>query len=161
MITVKNAGTLLILSAAAWIIRSYYREQGARKKQLTELIWAFEHIETEIRWRHRPFPAIMQDLSVLPNVGNAFKTMAEMLTADFALQNAWDIAFSAFPDEISSVARRMDLSGDEKRLTDGFLCAAQSLRRAEEELEKEKKERGRLFTALTLCGAGLLLILLM
>lgn len=157
----KAIGTILILSSALSAVYRYHRQCRVHQEYIEQLIWSLEHMAAEIRWRHRTLPDIFEDLSSRPCCGEMFGAIADNVKSDIPLQTAWQSAFCKSDAELAAILSHMDLTGDEKHLTEGLAYAAEELKSVLHTEKKQQKEQGKLVMALTGGGAGLLIILLM
>lgn len=155
-------GSLLLLMAAA--AGSYI--YCARKRQHRALLWAVAsalgEMESGIRWQRTPLPALLEALRDRKSCGLWFQRVLDMLKSEIALQNAWENAFIHFPDkEAGEILRRISWSGDSQRLVGVLTCAREEI----EQLYRHRCEQDRcscrVTCTATLCGAGLLIILLL
>ena len=105
--------------------------------------------------------ALLEGLAERETVGIYFRQAADMVQGGIPLQCAWEQVFSGITDgETGEILLRLTLSGDRERLVG-------ALGRTREELEelyrrrcREDGQKNRVATAAALCGAGLVIILL-
>lgn len=159
--TVQAGGAVLVLAAAVLGLWRY----GVQRRQRRTIVWALAaaigEMESAIRWQQTPMMALLEGLAARETVGQYFHETADMMQGGITLQCAWEKAFSAMPDgEAGEILARLRLGGDRERLVG-------ALGRTREELEalyrrrcREDGQRSRVTTAAALCGAGLVIILL-
>ena len=156
------AGAALVLSAAILALRRYY----ARQRQCRDLLWSFAaalgEMESAIRWQRTPVPALLETLQTREHCGSWFRQILDKMQSNITLQCAWDNVFQQITDtELRDVLHRVTWTGDAQRL-EGALARARA--EAEQLYEKrcaaDRRSR-RVTTTATLCGAGLMIILLL
>ena len=159
--TVQAGGAVLVLAAAVLGLWRY----GVQRRQRRTLLWALAaamgEMESAIRWQQMPMMALLEGLAERETVGAYFRDTADMVQGGIPLQCAWEQAFGNIPDgETGEILLRLTLSGDRERLVG-------ALGRTREELEelyrrrcREDGQKNRVATAAALCGAGLVIILL-
>ena len=157
----QAGGAVLVLAAA---VLGLWRYGGQRRRRRT-LVWALAaavgEMESAIRWQQTPMPALLEGLSAREAVGEYFRKTAEMVQGGIPLQYAWEQAFGQISDGAAGeILLRLTLGGDRERLVG-------ALGRTREELEalyrrrcREDGQKNRVTTAAALCGAGLVIILL-
>ena len=159
--TVQVGGAVLVLTAAVLGLWRY----GGQRRQRRTLVWALAaaigEMESAVRWQQTPMMALLEGLAERETVGAYFRDTADMVQGGMALQCAWEKTFSQIPDgEAGEILLRLALGGDRERLVG-------ALGRTREELEalyrrrcREDGQENRVTTAAALCGAGLVIILL-
>jgi len=160
-VTVQAGGAVLVLAAAVLGLWRY----GAQRRQRRTLVWALAaavgEMESAVRWQQTPMPALLETLAARETVGAYFRDTADMVQGGIPLQCAWEKTFGNVPDgETGEILLRLTLGGDRERLVG-------ALGRTREELEelyrrrcREDGQKNRVTTAAALCGAGLVIILL-
>ena len=159
--TVQAGGAVLVLAAAVLGLWRY----GVQRRQRRTLLWALAaamgEMESAIRWQQTPMMTLLEGLSARETVGIYFRQTADMVQGGIPLQRAWEHIFSKIMDgEAGEILLRLRLGGDRERLVG-------ALGRTREELEtlyqrrcREDGQKNRVTTAAALCGAGLVIILL-
>ena len=159
--TVQAGGAVLVLAAAVLGLWRY----GVQRRQRRTLLWALAaavgEMESAIRWQQMPMMALLEGLAERETVGTYFRDTADMVQGGIPLQCAWEQVFSGITDgETGEILLRLTLSGDRERLVG-------ALGRTREELEelyrrrcREDGQKNRVTAAAALCGAGLVIILL-
>ena len=157
----QAGGAVLVLAAA---VLGLWRYGGQRRRRRT-LVWALAaavgEMESAIRWQQTPMPALLDGLTERETVGTYFRETADMVQGGMPLQCAWEKTFGNIPDgEAGEILLRLRLGGDRERLVG-------ALGRTREELEalyrrrcREDGQKNRVTAAAALCGAGLVIILL-
>ena len=142
------AGAVLVLSAAILALRRYY----ARQRRCRDLLWSFAaalgEMESAIRWQRTPVLALLEALQTREHCGVWVRQMRDKF---HQLSDA----------ELRDLLCRISWSGDAQRLESTIARA-----RAEaEQLYEKRREADRhsrsVTTTATLCGAGLMIILLL
>jgi|GEM_PF-55034 len=156
------AGAVLVLSAAILALRRYY----ARQRRCRDLLWSFAvalgEMESAIRWQRTPVLPLLEMLQTREHCGVWFCQIRDKVQSDMTLQLAWENTFHQLSDtELRDLLCRISWSGDAQRLESTIARA-----RAEaEQLYEKRREADRhsrsVTTTATLCGAGLMIILLL
>ena len=156
------AGAVLVLSAAILALRRYY----ARQRRCRDLLWSFAaalgEMESAIRWQRTPVLPLLEVLQTREHCGVWFCQIRDKVQSDMTLQLAWENTFHQLSDaELRDLLCRISWSGDAQRLESTIARA-----RAEaEQLYEKRREADRhsrsVTTTATLCGAGLMIILLL
>ena len=158
----KLLGGLLILCAAAeCVIRE--RQQAARKRRLLgELLCALGDMESAVRFRRLSMPRILKEQAERPACGAYFEKTLEYLESGTTLQNAWESAFGELPGlRARETLTRLELSGDEQRVTENLHLCQERLGQVLAETERRDRDRSRVLAACALSGGGMLVILLL
>ena len=152
------AGAVLVLSAAILALRRYY----ARQRRCRDLLWSFAaalgEMESAIRWQRTPVLPLLEVLQTREHCGVWFCQIRDKVQSDMTLQLAWENTFHQLSDaELRDLLCRISWSGDAQRLESTIASA-----RAEAEKRREADRHSRrVTTTATLCGAGLMIILLL
>lgn len=154
----KLPGAVCLLTAAVWVVLTALRQQRQHTALLWELAAALETMAAAIRWQGKPLPDILASLAAYPAAGPYFRRISRLLAEGTPLCRAWQQVLSAVPE--ADAASALELSGDEKQLTDTLLYAAQQLKRRCEQRREQQRQNAKLWCAGALSGAGLLMILL-
>ena len=159
--TVQAGGAVLVLAAA---VLGLWR-CGAQRRQRRTLVWALAaaigEMESAIRWQQTPMMAMLEVLAARETVGQYFRQVADMVKGGITLQCAWEQAFSAIQDgETGEILARLRLGGDRERLVGALGQTRQELEALYRRRCREDGQRSRVTTAAALCGAGLVIILL-
>ena len=154
----RTGGAVLVLAAAVLGLWRY----GVQRRQRRTLVWALAaaigEMESAIRWQQTPMMALLEGLAARETVGQYFRQVADMVQGGMPLQRAWEKAFSAIPDgEAGEILARLRLAGDRERLVGQTRQELEALYRRR---CREDGQRSRVTTAAALCGAGLVIILL-
>ena len=105
--------------------------------------------------------ALLEGLAARETVGQYFRQVADMVKGGITLQCAWEKAFSAIQDgETGEILARLRLGGDRERLVGALGQTRQELEELYRRRCREDGQRSRVTTAAALCGAGLVIILL-
>ena len=159
--TAQAGGAVLVLTAAVlWLWR-----YGGQRRQRRALVWALAaaigEMESAVRWQQTPMPALLEGLSERATVGRYFRETAEMVQGGIALQNAWEQAFRQIPDEdAGEILLRLRLGGDRERLVGALGRTREELETLYQRRQREDGQKNRVTAAAALCGAGLVIILL-
>ena len=156
-----TAGCALVLAAAVLGLWRY----GVQRRQRRTLVWALAaaigEMESAIRWQQTPMMALLEGLAARETVGQYFHETADMVQGGITLQCAWEKAFSAIQDgEAGEILARLRLGGDRERLVGALGQTRQELEELYRRRCREDGQRSRVTTAAALCGAGLVIILL-
>lgn len=154
----KLSGAVCLLVAAVWVVLIGLRQQRQHTALLRELASALETMAAAIRWQGRPLPDIMASLAEYPAVGPYFSRICRSVAEGAPLGRAWQQVFAAVPG--AEDAAVLELSGDEKRLNDTLLYAAEQLKKRCEQRREQQRQSTKLWCAGVLSGVGLLMILL-
>ena len=159
--TVQAGGAVLVLAAAVLGLWRY----GVQRRQRRTLVWALAaaigEMESAIRWQQTAMMALLEGLAARETVGQYFHDTADMVQGGMPLQCAWEKAFSAIPDgEAGEILARLTLGGDRERLVGALGQTPQELEELYRRRCREDGQRSRVTTAAALCGAGLVIILL-
>lgn len=159
--TVQVGGAVLVLAAVVLGLWRY----GVQRRQRRTLVWALAaaigEMESAIRWQQTPMMALLEGLAARETVGQYFHKTADMVQGGMPLQCAWEKAFSAIQDgEAGEILARLRLGGDRERLVGALGQTRQELEELYRRRCREDGQRSRVTTAAALCGAGLVIILL-
>ena len=123
---------------------------------------ALGEMESAIRWQRTPVLPLLEVLQTREHCGVWFCQIRDKVQSDMTLQLAWENTFHQLSDaELRDLLCRISWSGDAQRLESTIARA-----RAEaEQLYEKRREADRhsrsVTTTATLCGAGLMIILLL
>lgn len=155
------AGAGLVLIAVAAGLRASFIRMRRQRMLLWSLAAALGEMESAIRWQQMPMPQLLEMLTARADCGVWFDRVAKYVESGITLQSAWDNTFSDLPDkQTASVLRRVVLGGDCRRLTGALGRAREELEAIYEQRCREDARRFRTCAAISLCSAGLLIILL-
>ena len=105
--------------------------------------------------------ALLEGLAVREMVGQYFHETADMVQGGMPLQCAWEQVFEKIPDgEAGEILARLRLGGARERLVGALGQTRQELEALYRRRCREDGQRSRVTTAAALCGAGLVIILL-
>ncbi len=162
----KLLGSLCIL-AGGWLVR---REQVSACRReldtLSDLLAALEAMGQEIRMARTPLPLLLDRLKRgrTASVAAFFAGASAAAKRGESVADAWLRGAEALPldpeDRGALAECGASLGGDEERVTQGIALARMRLGRSLEEKRRERAEREKRVTALSLSGAALLVILL-
>lgn len=158
--TIKLIGAACIALAAGNTLRTIFVQRRQDEELLRHMAVALTTMAREIRWHHRPIPAILQQLKRDEIVGVYFEEIAILLDSKNTLQDAWDKVFSDFPLERETMIN-ISITGDEEQLTASLKNAAESLQRALELHRSKRPEQTKLYVAAAMSAAGGLILLLL
>ena len=138
---------------------------GVQLLQGRTLVWALAaaigEMESAIRWQQTPMIALLEGLAARETVGQYFHETADMVQGGMPLQCAWEQVFEKMPDgETGEILARLRLGGDRERLVGALGQTRQELEELYRRRCREDGQRSRVTTAAALCGAGLVIILL-
>ena len=158
----RATGAVLILVSAATYLLSAFRMQQKQEKLVQDILDAIEQIATLIRWENRTLPDSIEHQTQRGSAGQYFENVTQFLKGGTPLQVAWNNVFSTIePGEISTILCGVLLSGDSAFLQARFSNAAEQIRAFQRMTQEKQRERQKLRMALTLSGAGLVVILLL
>ena len=158
--TMKLIGAACIALAAGKTLRTIFVQRRREDTLLRHMAAALTTMAREIRWHHRPFPAILQELKQDEMVGEYFGKLATLLDSKNTLQYAWNIVFSSFPIEKETLLN-IRVAGDEEQLVASLENAADRLQHALELRHNKRGEQTKLCIAAALSAAGGLILLLL
>lgn len=158
----RTTGAVLILLSAATYLLSAFRQRQKQEKLVQDILDAIEQIATLIRWENRPLPDSIERQTQRGSAGRYFEKVMQYLKSGMPLQTTWNQVFSAIkPEEVSTILCGVLLSGDSAFLQARLSNAAEQIRAFQRKTREIQRERQKLQTALTLSGAGLVVILLL
>lgn len=158
--TMKLIGAACIALAAGNTLRTLFLQRRQEEALLRHMSVALTTMAREIRWNHRPIPAILQELKRDEVVGEYFAEMALLLDSKNTLQYAWNKVFNEFPVERETVIN-ISVVGDEEQLVASLENAAEGLQRALELRRSKRGEQTKLCVAAALSASGGLILLLL
>ncbi len=158
--TMKLIGAACIALAAGKTLRTIFVQRRREDALLRHMAAALTTMAREIRWHHRPIPAILQALKQDEMVGEYFGELAILLDRKNTLQYAWNSAFDSFPIEKETVLS-IRVAGDEEQLVASLENAADSLQHALELRRSKRGEQTKLCIAAAMSAAGGLILLLL
>lgn len=158
--TIKLIGAACIALAAGNTLRTLFLQRRQEEALLRHMAAALTTMAREIRWNHRPIPAILQELKRDEVVGEYFAEMALLLDSKNTLQYAWSKVFNDFPVERETVMN-ISVVGDEEQLVASLESAAEGLQRALELRRNKRGEQTKLCVAAAMSAAGGLILLLL
>ena len=156
------AGAVLVLSAAILALRRYY----ARQRRCRDLLWSFAaalgEMESAIRWQRTPVLPLLEVLQTRKHCGVWFCQIRDKVQSDMTLQLAWENTFHQLSDtELRDLLCRISWSGDAQRLESTIARARAEAEQLYEKRREADRRSRRVTTTATLCGAGLMIILLL
>lgn len=156
------AGAVLVLSAAILALRRYY----ARQRQCRDLLWSFAaalgEMESAIRWQRTPVLPLLEVLQTREHCGVWFCQIRDKVQSDMTLQLAWENTFHQLSDaELRDLLCRISWSGDAQRLESTIARARSEAEQLYEKRREADRHSRSVTTTATLCGAGLMIILLL
>ena len=156
--TVQAGGAVLGLAAA---VLGLWRYGVQRRTLVWALTVAIGEMESAIRWQQTPMMALLEGLAARETVGQYFRHVAEIVKGGITLQCAWEQVFEKMPvGEAGEILARLRLGGDRERLVGALGQTRQELEELYRRRCREDGQRSRVTTAAALCGAGLVIILL-
>lgn len=158
--TIKLIGAACIALAAGNTLRTIFVQRRREEELLRHMVAALTTMAREIRWHHRPIPAILQQLKRDEIVGEYFGEIALLLDSKNTLQYAWNKVFNDFPLERETMLN-IGVAGDEEQLTASLENAVESLQRALELRRSKRPEQTKLCVAAAMSAAGGLILLLL
>lgn len=156
------AGAVLVLSAAILVLRRYYK----RQRQCRDLLWSFVaalgEMESAIRWQRTPVLPLLEVLQTREHCGVWFRQIRDKVQSDMTLQLAWENTFRQLSDaELRDLLCRISWTGDAQRLEGTLARARMEAEQLYEKRREADRRSRRVTTTATLCGAGLMIILLL
>ena len=158
--TMKLIGAACIALAAGKTLRTIFVQRRREDTLLRHMAAALTTMAREIRWHHRPIPAILQELKQDEVVGEYFGEIAILLDSKNTLQYAWNYVFNCFPIEKETVLN-IRVAGDEEQLVASLENAAERLQHALELRRSKRGEQTKLCVAAALSASGGLILLLL
>ena len=158
--TMKLIGAACIALAAGKTLRTLFVQRRREDALLRHMAAALATMAREIRWHHRPIPAILQELKQDEMVGEYFAELEILLDSKNTLQYAWNSAFDSFPIEKETVLN-IRVAGDEAQLISSLENAADRLQHALELRRSKRGEQTKLCIAAAMSAAGGLILLLL
>ena len=158
--TIKLIGAACIALAAGKVLRTIFLERQRENALLQHMAAALTTMAREIRWNHRPIPAILEELKQNETVGEYFGRIVRLLDSKNTLQYAWNSAFDSFPIEKETVLN-IRVAGDEEQLVASLENAADRLQHALELRRSKRGEQMKLCVAAALSASGGLILLLL
>ena len=158
--TIKLIGAACIALAAGKTLRTIFVQRRREDALLRHMAAALATMAREIRWHHRPIPAILQALKQNEMVGEYFAELAVLLNSKNTLQYAWNSTFYRFPIEKETILN-IRVAGDEEQLVASLENAAERLQHALELRHNKRGEQTKLCVAAALSAAGGLILLLL
>ena len=161
MIT-KSAGALLLLLGSGLVCVERIRRNRRQIALLHDLAAALESIEAAIRWQKLTLPCAIERQCNRELSGAFFQSVIVRLKEEETLHASWSEVFSAIEPPIGAeLLSRMELSGDEVRITGELHLTAQQLRQEAEKSAARRAESEKLSVAVCVSAAGLITILLL
>ena len=158
--TIKLIGAACIALAAGKALRTIFLERQRENALLQHMAAALTTMAREIRWNHRPIPAILEELKQNENVGEYFGRIVQLLDSKNTLQYAWNTSFSSFPIERETIMN-INVVGDEEQLVTSLENAAESLQHALKLRKSRSPEQTKLCVAAALSASGVRILLLL
>ena len=158
--TIKLIGAACIALAAGKALRTIFLERQRENALLQHMAAALTTMAREIRWNHRPIPAILEELKQNENVGEYFGRIVRLLNSKNTLQYAWKCAFNSFPTEKETILN-IRVAGDEEQLISSLENAVERLQHALDLRRSKRGEQTKLCIAAALSASGGLILLLL
>ena len=158
--TMKLIGAACIALAAGKTVQTLFLQRRREDALLRHMAAALATMAREIRWHHRPSPAILQALKQDEMVGKYFAELAVLLNSKNTLQYAWKCAFNSFPTEKETILN-IRVAGDEEQLVASLENAVERLQHALELRRSKRGEQTKLCIAAALSASGGLILLLL
>ncbi len=158
--TIKLIGAACIAIAAGNTLRTIFVQRRQDEELLRHIAAALSTMAREIRWHHRPIPAILQILERDEIVGEYFGKIALLLNSKNTLQYAWNNVFGDFPVE-REIMLNISVAGDEEQLVASLENTAESLQHTLEQRRSKRGEQTKLCVAAAMSAAGGLILLLL
>ena len=158
--TIKLVGAACIALAAGNTLRTILVQRRREDTLLRHMSTSLATMAREIRWHHRPIPAILQELKQDEIVGEYFAELAILLDSKNTLQYAWNRVFNRFPIEKETI-ENISVAGDEEQLVASLENAAESLQHALALRHSKRGEQTKLCFAAVMSAAGGLILLLL
>ena len=156
----KVIGACTVLLGGVYLWLQFVSIQRRELALVRDLIAAVESLESAVRWKNLPVPAGLRELATREISGKYFAAASDMLKSNFTLQDAWNSVFSVLGGEISTVMCRMEWSGDAQKIEGALHCTAEELTKVLEMRRQALRQKERLYAAMALSGAGVLIIIL-
>ena len=163
----KLLGSLFVFCGGilSWYIQ--HRERRCRAETLDDLLRAFSRMEQEIRLTKTPMPVLLGRQASLCSgqAGSFFAGVRRGIKTGEPFSAAWVREAEGLPlpeeerREIAQMAK--GLQGDEESACKAILLACNILGKRAEEWEKHRPEEEKRSSALCLCSAALVVILLL
>jgi hypothetical protein len=158
----KTLGLLLIFGGGLFCWLTDTRRKRAEIRCVDGWIAALERIESEIRWKNEALPDILRGFDGGDSVARSMKAMLAQTGEDCPLQAAWArVTAPLQPQRLGEILAATSLGGDTESLTGNLLYSRNQLKEYAKALREKEKEYDRLHLAVTLSGAGMLVILLL
>lgn len=158
----KFLGALLICGAGAWSLGQKWRQGREEERFYADMAAALEQMETAIRFRHLPMPALLREQGERTACGFFFIHILQCMKRDMPLQISWIKSTENIPFEgLRTILLTMELTGDVSRLCANLRRCAEEVRQALRETAARRGQRQKLSLALTASACGLLVILLL
>ena len=158
--TMKLIGAACIALAAGKTLQTIFVQRRREDALLRHMAAALTTMAREIRWHHRPIPAILQELKQDEMVGKYFGEIAILLDSKNTLQHAWNSVFNSFLIE-KEIILNIRVAGDEEQLVASLENAADRLQHALELRRSKRGEQTKLCIAAAMSAAGGLILLLL
>lgn len=157
----KWIGSLLLIGATAWLCAQWIVSRRRTIALLQDLAAALESMEATIRWQKTPLPKAISDQCGRDHSGCYFRSIQKNLNSNLPLHQVWSEAFADVqPTEAGEILRRLELTGDEVRITGSLHLAAAQLREVAQGYRQRQREQEKLSVAVCVSGVSLLIILL-
>ena len=119
-------------------------------------------MESAIRWQRTPVLTLLEALQTREHCGVWFRQIRDKVQSDMTLQLAWENTFHQLSDaELRDLLCRISWSGDAQRLESTIARARAEAEQLYEKRREADRHSRRVTTTATLCGAGLMIILLL
>ena len=158
--TMKLIGAACIALAAGKTLQTIFLQRRREDTLLRHMAAALATMAREIRWHHRPIPAILQELKQDEMVGEYFGELAVLLNSKNTLQHAWNSVFDSFPIEKETILS-IRVAGYEEQLIASLENAVERLQHALELRRSKRGEQTKLCIAAAMSAAGGLILLLL
>ena len=156
---VKLTGIILLALGSGCICAERIGKGRKEIELLYDLSGALESIEGIICWEKATLPQAIQRQITRKKCGGMFSMILNYVKSGDTLQNSWEKTFSEL-SSVSDILCRIELFGDETRITGQLHLAAQQLRKQAERHSNERPEKEKLCVAVCSSVLGVLTILL-
>lgn len=158
----KLIGVLLLGFAGASVFRKQIKKQKQEIHLIEDMAAAIEEMESAIRFRKLPMPALLEKEMGRPYCGKVFSNILQYLQIGIPLQTSWENSMEEIHQEdLRQAISALELSGDEQRVTANLQMCAKNLRTILHRRLLQKGQQQKMTLALTVSGFGLLVILLL
>lgn len=155
----KLAGALLLVLGGGHFCVERIRRRRKEIQLRYELAVALESMEGMIRWEKATLLAAIKGQCGRNGCGEMFSDILKLVKSKTALQDAWKKTFWLI-EPVRDIMCRIELSGDELRITGQLHWAAQQLRQTAEQCNADRAESEKLCWVICASAVSLVTILL-